>query len=155
MSNNFTTLDKIVSQDTEQLTSLKQGAYETEKLGLIPYTAIDHPQYKKAKKACVKMIPNGTGGMDPDVDDDKLMVQVIIDAVDKDERSDFTFASKQLIEKLNEDAKKKGKSEIISADQVVSTVLSPGEIVNFAIEIQGLSGFSQKAKKEQEEEVKN
>lgn len=145
MGNNFTTLDKILSQDTEELTSLKKSEFEAEKLGLIPYTAIDHSEYKKNKKECVKMVPDGTGGMEPDVDDDKLMVKLIIDAVDKDDRSDFTFANKDLLKKL----------DLVTAEAAVSKLLQPGEIYEFAVDVQNLSGFGKKAKKEQEEEVKN
>lgn len=147
----FTKLDTILSKDTEELTSLKKGEYETEKLGLLPYTAIDHNEYKAAKKQCVKMIPDGTGGMEPDVDDDKLMVKIIIEAVDKDDRTDFSFANKKLLDKLDKETDK----DVIKAEQAVSMLLAPGEIYNMAVKIQNLSGFGKKAKKEKEEEVKN
>jgi len=145
MSNNFTSLDMILTKDTEELTSLKTGEFESEKLGLIPYTAIDHPEYKRNKRDCVKLIPDGSGGRKPDVDDDKLMVRLVIDAVDKDNRSDFTFANKKLLEKLN----------VVSAEKAVSKLLQPGEIYEFAMDIQDLSGFGKRARKKQEEEVKN
>jgi hypothetical protein len=91
------------------------------------------------------MVPNGTGGMIPELDDDKLMVKVIVTAVDKDQRSNFTFANKDLLKKLG----------VVSADEAVSKLLSPGEIYNMAMEVQELSGFGPKAKKNTEEAVKN
>jgi len=145
MSNNFTSLDAILTQDTEELTSLKVGEFDSEKLGLIAYTAVDHTEYKKAKKDCINWVQDGSGRSKADVDDDKLMVHLIIEAVDKDDRSDFTFANKKLLEKLN----------VVSAEKAVSKLLQPGEIYEFAMDIQDLSGFGKKAKKELEKEVKN
>lgn len=141
----FINLEDILTKDIEVLTALKQGEVEVEKLGAIPVTAIDNPEYKQVKKDCMKMVPNGTGGMYPEVDDDKMMIRVIIAAVDKDKRSNFTFANKQLLEKLG----------VTTADEAVTKLLSPGEIVNAATDIQELSGFGQKAKKAREEEIKN
>lgn len=152
MGNNFTTLDKVLAINDSDLAKLKKGEFETEKLGLLPYTAIDHNEYKKAKRECIKMIPDGTGGMEADIDDDKLMVKLIIEAVDKDDRSDFSFANKQLLAKLNKAFPDK---DIVTAEQAVAALLSPGEIYNMAIEIQNLSGFGKKAQKKIEEEVKN
>lgn len=141
----FVTLEAILGKDQEVLTALKQGEYQTEKLGLLPFSAVDHDEYKQAKKDCLKMVKDGTGGMVPDLDDDKLMIKVIVAAVDKDKRSNFTFADKQLI----------GKLGVITADQAVATLLSPGEIYNLAMEVQTISGFGAKAKANLEEEVKN
>jgi hypothetical protein len=141
----FINLEDILTKEVEVLTALKKNEITAEKLGLIPVTAIDSPEYKQIKKDCMKMVPNGTGGMYPEVDDDKMMIRVIIAAVDKDERSNFTFANKQLLDKLG----------VTTADDAVTKLLSPGEIVNAAADIQDLSGFGQKAKKAQEAEVKN
>jgi hypothetical protein len=152
---NFITLEEILGRDNDALTAVKHGEFETEKLGLVPYTAIDQPEYKQIKKDCVRMVPNGTGGMDPEVDDDKMMVRLVIRAVDKDTRSNFTFANKALLEKLTEANAKEGKPPVTTADEAVSILLSPGEIVNFAVSIQNDSGFSQKAKKDTQDKVKN
>lgn len=141
----FVTLEDILGKESDELTAVNKGEFKTEKLGLVPFTAVDHTEYKEAKKSAMKMVPNGTGGMTPDLDDDKLMVRLVIAAVGKDERSTFTFASKALIEKLG----------VVTADQAVSKLLSPGEIYKLAVEIQNISGFGQKAAEETKEAVKN
>lgn len=141
----FLNLEDILTRDAEELTALQKGEIDSVKLGAIPVTAIDNDEYKQIKKDCMKMVPNGTGGMYPEVDDDKMMLRVVIDAVDKDDRSNFTFANKKLLDHLG----------VTTAEQAVEKLLSPGEILHAATEIQDLSGFTQKAKKAQEEEVKN
>lgn len=141
----YITLEEILGKDQGELTALANGEFETGRLGVIPFTALDHTEYKKAKKDCMTMVPNGTGGMMPDLDDDKLMVKVIIAAVDKDERSSFTFANKALMEKLG----------VVTADAVVTKLMLPGEIFKMAVEVQNISGFGDKAAKETKEAVKN
>lgn len=141
----YISLDEVLGKDNAELEEVKQGEFEAEKLGLIPYSAVDHSDYKQAKKDCITHVPNGTGGMDTDLDDDKLMVRLIIAAVAKDKRSSFTFANKQLLNKLG----------VAAADQAVSKLLSPGEIYNLAIDIQNLSGFGERKQKEDAEKVKN
>jgi hypothetical protein len=141
----FVTLEDILGKDQAELTALAQGEYETSKLGTVPFTALSHEEYKQAKKDCMKMVPNGTGGMVPDLDDDALMIKVIVAAVDKDERSSFTFANKALREKLG----------VLTADAVAAKLLAPGEIFKMAIEIQNISGFGEKAAKEVKDAVKN
>ena len=141
----YVDLEAILTQDAAVLTALKKGEIESDKLGTLPVTAIDSDEYKQIKKDCMKMVPNGTGGMYPEVDDDKMMIRVVIAAVDKDDRSNFTFANSQLLKHLG----------VTTADEAVTKLLSPGEIVIAAADIQELSGFGQKAKKAQEAEVKN
>lgn len=141
----FINLEDILTKEVEQLTALKKGEIEAEKLGTIPVTAIDNSEYKQIKKDCMKMVPNGTGGMVPEIDDDKMMIRVITAAVDKDERSDFSFANKQLLDHLG----------VVTADEAVAKLFSPGEILYASADIQEISGFGKKAKKAQEEEVKN
>lgn len=141
----YLTLEDILGKNEDELVTLSQGELELDSLGTIPFTSIDHSEYKQIKKECVKMEPNGTGGMTPDVDEDKMMVRLIIQAVDKDTRSSFTFANKELLAKLG----------VKTADQAVNKLLKPGEIVNFAVAVQNASGFGAKAKKETEEAVKN
>lgn len=138
-------LEDILGKDTQELNQVKEETFEVEKLGTVPYSALDHSEYKVCKKDCMKMVPNGTGGMVPELDDDKLMVKVIIAAVDKDKRSNFTFANKKLLDKLG----------VVSADQAVDALVAPGEVFRWAVEIQNLSGFGQKAKQQLSEEVKN
>jgi hypothetical protein len=150
MEKKFITLEDVLGKDVDDLAELKTGDIETEKLGLLPFTALDHTEYKECKKQCVKRVPDGTGGTTLDMDDDKLMVKVIIKAVDKDNRSNFTFADKKLIEKLQ-----KKYPDVISADQAVTKLLSPGEIYRAAIAIQDLSGFTQQSKQQLKEEIKN
>lgn len=141
----YATLEDILNTDNDNLTKLDTGEYEVDKLGVIPFTAIDHAEHKQIKKDCMKMVPNGTGGMVPELDDDKLMLEVIVTAVDKDPRSNFTFANKGLLDKLG----------VTTANAAVGLLLKPGEIFNMAIEIQNLSGFGEKAKKEVKDAVKN
>lgn len=143
--NKFTSLEDILGKDAEVLTALKTGEFYTAKLGLLPFTAIDQTEYKNAKKDSMKMVPNRTGGMEPDLDEDKLMALVVIAAVHKDQRSTFSFASKALLEKLG----------VVTAVDVLAKLLAPGEIQNFAIEVQTASGFGPKAQKEVEDDVKN
>lgn len=145
MTKKFISLEEVLGRDTDDLTAVKVGEFKSEKLGAVPFTALDYAEYKQIKKDCVRMVPNGTGGMEPEVDDDKMMVRVIIRAVDKDQRSSFTFANKQLLEKLG----------VVTADDVTAKLLSPGEIINFAVAIQNESGFGQRAAKEAQDKVKN
>jgi len=141
----YVTLENILGKDQAELTALKQGEYETEKLGLLPYTAVDHAEYKAAKNSCMRMVPDKSGGRVPELDDDRLMLEIIVTSVDKDQRSNFTFASKALLEKLG----------VVKATDVVAKLLSPGEVYNLAIKIQDLSGFGLKAELEIKEAVKN
>lgn len=141
----YVSMEDILGRNKTELSPLKEGEYEIEKLGVIPFTSIDHDEYKQAKQDAVKMVPNGTGGMIPEVDDDKMMVRIVIRAVDKDKRSNFTFADKKLLEHLG----------VNTADQAVKALLSPGEIVNLAVEVQNASGFGPKQKKEEVDLVKN
>lgn len=146
-TNNYVSLEEILGKSTEELTQVKQGTFTTEKLGEVPYSGIDHSEYKRIKKQCMKMVPNpdGSGGMIPDVDDDKLMVMCIIEAVGKDQRSTFTFANKDLLEKLG----------VVSAEAAVGILVAPGEVYKWAVEIQNISGFGKQAKKDLETAVKN
>lgn len=141
----FLSLDDILGRDTDSLVGLLSDEFDTRKLGTIPFTAIDHDEYKQAKRDCVHFTPDGNGGMKTDVDDDRLMVKIIILAVDKDTRSDFTFANKALL----------GKLGVVTAEGAVSKLLDPGEIVNFAVKVQNASGFGKKKQKEDSEAVKN
>jgi hypothetical protein len=138
-------LEDVLGKDDKELTALKKDDFETEKLGVVPFTAIEHEEYKQAKKDCMKMVPDGTGGMQPDLDDDKLMSKIIIAAVGKDDRTNFTFANKELLKKLG----------VATAEAAVGKLLSPGEIYRLAMKVQNLSGFGQPAKKQAEDEVKN
>lgn len=146
----FATLESILGKDTEALTALKQGVFTSERLGDIAFTAIDYKEFKQAKTDSIKMVPNGTGGLVPDVDEDKLMIEVIVLAVEKDKRSDFSFANSQIIAKLQE-----SDPNVITATHAVQKLLLPGEIYVFATEIQGLSGFGPQAAKEAKEDIKN
>ena len=141
----FLSLEDVLGLDTEKLTALAMGTYETERLGTVAFTAIDHTEYKQAKKDCVSINVGNDGNVQTSIDDDKLMVKIIILAVDKDTRSNFTFASKALLEKLN----------VRTADAAVGSLLSPGEIVNFAVAIQNASGFGAKKQKQDADVIKN
>lgn len=141
----YLSLEDILGRDKDDLVGVLSGEFESRKLGTIPFTAIDHNEYKQAKRDCVQITPDGNGGVKTDVDEDRLMVKLVILAVDKDTRSDFTFANKALLEKLG----------VVTAEGAVSALLDPGEIVNFAVKIQNASGFGKKKQKEDSEAVKN
>lgn len=140
----FLSLEDVLGLDTDKLTAVAQGTFDTEKLGTIPFSAIDYSEYKQAKKDCMQITVKD-GVVNTTVDDDKLMIKIILLGVDKDTRSNFTFASKALLEKF----------DVHTADAVVGTLLSPGEIVNFAVAIQNLSGFGPKKVAKDAEAVKN
>lgn len=89
----FLSLEEILGMDTADLTAEKQGFFHSEKLGDIPYTAISYDDYKQAKKDCVTYDQDENGVIQTKVDDDKLMTKIVILAVDKDQRSNFTFAN--------------------------------------------------------------
>ncbi|MEG1083981.1 MAG: hypothetical protein RSE04_06025 [Hydrogenoanaerobacterium sp.] len=141
----FLSLEDILGRDIEVLKAVQEGDFETDKLGKVPFKALTYAEYKQAKKDCIKFTPDPSGGVKTEIDDDRLMVKIVILAVDKDTRSNLTFANKALLEKL----------EVATAEAVVGVLLSPGEIVNFAVKIQNASGFGAKKKKEDSETIKN
>ena len=141
----FISLEDVLGQNTDDLTALKTDDFDTEKLGTVPVTAVSNPEYKEIKKQCMKMVPTGDGGMQPDLDDDKLMLLIVLKGIDKDKRSDFTFYDKQLLKKL----------DVVSGEEAAEKLLSPGEIYSGAMTIQNISGFGKKAQKDREDEVKN
>lgn len=143
----FLTLNDILSRETRELDLLPQREFFVEKLqGSICWTTVDQKEYKQAKKGCFIIKPAKKGQKpEMDFDDDKLKVRLIVEAVDKDKRSDFTFASKQLLEKLG----------LTTAEQAVEKLVSPGEIHNWAMEIQDTAGFSSEAEQEAADDIKN
>lgn len=141
----FISLEDILDRDLDELKAVANSEFETEKIGSVPYSAITYAEYKQAKKDCVRFEPDGSGGVKTEIDDDRLMIKIILASVDKDKRSNFTFASKTLLEKLN----------VSTAEAAVGTLLSPGEIVNFAIAVQNISGFGKKKQKDDSEAIKN
>lgn len=141
----FLSLEEILGKDTEELTREAQGHFTTSKLGTIPFTAISYDDYKQAKKDCVTYEQDDNGVIQTKVDDDKLMTKIVILAVDKDKRSNFTFANGALLKKLG----------VFTAEMALGKLLSPGEIVNFAVSVQNASGFGTKKKKQIKESVKN
>lgn len=141
----YLSLEDILGKENEELQSLDMGEFTTRKLGTIPFTAISYAEYKQIKKDCIKAVPNGTGGMTREIDDDKLMLRVIVAAVDKDTRSTLTFKNKKLLEKLG----------VVTADEAVENLLDAGEVVLLASEIQDVSGFTEKTQQEEADAVKN
>lgn len=141
----FLSLDEILGKDTAELTKEAQGHFTASKLGNIPFTAISYDDYKQAKKDCVTYEQDDNGVIQTKVDDDKLMTKIVILAVDKDKRSDFTFANGALLKKLG----------VFTAEMALGKLLSPGEIVNFAVKVQNASGFGTKKKKQVKDSVKN
>lgn len=142
---NFISLEDVLAKDLQDLAPVTQGAFTVEKLGDIPYSSIEYDEYKAMKKACTKMVPNGTGGMRTDIDEDKLMIMIVVEAVDKDKRTSFTFRNKGLLDKLG----------VVTDQGAVTKLLKPGEIVNFAVKIQNDSGFGKTAEKAASDAVKN
>lgn len=126
----FISLKQILSKDAADLEPVEEGIFKSESLGAIPFTSLTLPEHKQAKKDCVTYVKRGKQ-MVPDIDEDRLMQKVIVTAVDKDQRSDFTFASKELLKHLG----------ITTAEQAVQKLLKPGEIYDFAMAIQDKSGF--------------
>lgn len=141
----FVSLELILGKESEELTGLAQDVVTSEKLGNLPVTALSNPEYKKIKKDCMTFTKGENGRMVPDLDDDKLMLLVYIEAVHKDTRSNFTFRSKELIAKLG----------VVTAEQAAEALLSPGEIFKGAIVVQDISGFGDKAEQKAKEEIKN
>lgn len=141
----FLSLEEILGKDTEELTKEAQGHFTTSKLGTVPFTAISYDDYKQAKKDCVTYDQDDNGVIQTKVDDDKLMTKIVILAVDKDKRSNFTFANGALLKKLG----------VFTAEMALGKLLSPGEIVNFAVKVQNASGFGTKKKKQVKDSVKN
>lgn len=148
----YASLEDILGKDGAELKALVEGEFQARKIGTIAFTAIDHDEYKQAKADSMKKVKNGTGGINFEIDEDKLQIRVIVLAVDKDNRSTFTFKSKELLEKLRKDYSDEG---IISADQAVVKLMDPGEILRAAIAIQEASGFGDGEAKEVAETVKN
>lgn len=144
-TNTFISLEAILGRENDELSPITLGEFETNKLGTIPFASVDYDQYKIMKKSCMKMVPNGTGGMQPELDDDRLMLLLVIEAVDKDTRTNFTFRNKELLAKLG----------VVTDEGAAKKLLKPGEILNFAVAIQNASGFGKQAKKEKSEAVKN
>lgn len=143
---NFVDLSKILGTEAAELTALKQGEATSDKLGTVPFTALNFEKYKEVKKDCMKMVKTkNKGRLVPEMDEDLLMVKVIIAAVDKDTRSEFSFANKALLDHLG----------VITAVKAVEALLSPGEILHFATEIQEVSGFTAEEDEELEAEIKN
>lgn len=146
-------LEEVLGMNQEDLTALKKGTFNAEKLGTVAFCEIDANEYKTIKKDCMKMVPDpkgNRGAMTPELDDDKLMLKLVVAAVDKeskqpDARSNFTFANKQLLEKLG----------VVTADSAAMKLLSIGEIYQAAMEIQEVCGFTDKAAAEEAEEIKN
>jgi hypothetical protein len=140
---NYVSLDQVLKLGTEELNNVRQGVFSTRKIGLIPYSGINNDEFKSARKDSVKI--SGKKDNEIEIDDTKMMISVIISAVDKDKRSDFSFANKELLTKLG----------VFSAEAAVNILLDPGEVVNMATEIQDISGFSQTAITKVEDDVKN
>jgi len=141
MAKKFITLEDVLGKDTSVLTATKQGVFPADKLGDIPYTCPDNEELVQMRKDCRVYDKDG----DYEVDSEKLMVRLIIKAVDKDTRSSFTFANKELLAKL----------DVVTADAAVQKLLLPGEINEMAAQIQTDMGFGKKAEAEREEAVKN
>lgn len=141
MAKKYLTLEDILGKDAAELMAAKQGEFPTERLGVIPYTCPDNEELVKMRKDC--RVYDKTG--DYEVDSEKLMVRLIVNAVEKDTRSSFTFANKELLNKLG----------VVTADAAVQKLLLPGEINEMASEIQTDMGFGKKAEEERTEAVKN
>jgi len=141
----FLSLDVVLGRNTLELAELPTGEFYVSRLGgLVPWTAIDQNEYKNAKKGCLTLKAAGKGRQDVEFDDDKMKVRLIVAAVDKDKRSDFSFASKQLLDKLTEASVAKGGDKINTAEQAVAFLVSPGEIHDWAMDIQDAAGFADK-----------
>lgn len=143
----FVSLEDVLGKNAEELTAVTLGEIDAKKLGgKLPVASFDNKEFSQIKKDCTTYVKSGKNGrMLPEIDEDKLMVEVIVAAVHNDTRSDFTFRNPQLLEKLG----------VISAAEAAGILLSPGEIQRGAMEVQEISGFNTGAEEERAEEVKN
>ena len=147
----YLTLESILGKEADDLTALRRGEFTTAKLGVVPFCEIKQDEYKQIKKDCTKKVLNEkTHQYEDEIDDDKLMTQLIIKSVDKesqleDARSNFTFANADLLKKLG----------VITAESAANKLLGIGEIFAGAQEVQEVCGFTEKAQKETAEEIKN
>lgn len=144
---NYLSLEDVLGKKAEELTAVTLGEIDAKKLGgKLPVTSFDNETFKQIKKDCTVFTKDGKNGrLMPTLDEDKLMVEVIVAAVDADTRSDFTFRNAKLLEKVG----------VISAAEAASLLLSPGEIVRGAQEVQAICGFNSEADEERVAEVKN
>lgn len=140
----FISLEDVLGKGDSELFALNQGVITASKLGKLPVTQLSNAEYKQIKKDHTSFEKLGKR-MIPKVNEDKMYVDCIIAAVDKDDRSNFTFKKKDVLERLG----------VISAAQAVEALLLPGEIVNAAITIQEISGFTDDAEEEMRQDVKN
>ncbi|MCM3789422.1 hypothetical protein M3221_13535 [Domibacillus indicus] len=132
----FVSLEDVLGKDPKILTQTKEGVIKAERLGgKIPITSLTPDEHAQIKKDCTYMdkLPNKRYA--PQIDDDKLMIRVIIAAVHKDQRSNFSFKDKSLLKKLG----------VQTADQAVKELLFPGEITAAAMVVQDISGFDDEA----------
>ena len=143
----FISLEHVLGKKDEELAALAMDTIDAERLGgKLPITALSNAEYKQIKKDCISYVKSGKNGrMQPQVDDDRLMVEAVVAAVHKDTRSNFTFRSQELLQKLG----------VVSAAAAAEKLLLPGEITRGAMAVQDLSGFSEKADEERREEIKN
>jgi len=137
----YITMEDILGKDSNELLVEKQGEFKTERVGVIAYACPENDELAKMRKDCRVYDKHG----DWEVDSEKLMVRLIVTAVDKDKRSTFTFANKELLTKLG----------VVTADAAVQKLLLPGEINEMAAQIQTDMGFGKKAEDERAETVKN
>ena len=143
----YVSLEEVLGKKAEELKAVVLGEIDASKLGgKLPVTSFDNDVFKQIKKDCTEYRKEGKNGrMIPVIDEDKLMVEVIVAAVHADERSDFTFRSPQLLQKL----------DVITAGEAAELLLSPGEIARGAQEVQEICGFNGEAAEARAEDVKN
>lgn len=143
----YLSLEDVLGKKAEDLTAVSRSEIDAKNLGgRIPVTSFDNETFKQIKKDCTEYKKEGKNGrMVAVLDEDKLMIEVIVAAVDADDRSDFTFRNAQLLEKLG----------VITATDAASRLLSPGEIQRGAMEVQDICGFTPAAAEERSKEAKN
>lgn len=151
----FITLEMILSKDAEELSPVSLGEFHIPRLGAtIPFASLTAEEQKQARKDCRSTVRQGKQ-LVPQVDDEKMMMKLIVQAVDKDKRSTFSFANKALMEHLTKVNEAQGLKPVLTAEQAVAAMLKPGEITDFAVAIQDLCGFGPENGEEIAEQVKN
>lgn len=141
----FVTLDMVLDRGVEALTVVQQDEYKTARLGLVALSGLDIEEHKECKKDSTRMVNHPQIGLYPEIDEDRMLLLSIMKSIEKDPRSNFTFANKALQEKLG----------VKTAEAAARKLLLPGEIIHMVKVVQRLSGFAGATQAEKEDAVKN
>lgn len=130
-------LHDILARPAEELAEIGKGTFTTRKLGIIPYSAPSANEMGAIQRKCMTLT-TVKKQQQVELDQVRMQILMIIDAVHKDERSDFTFKSPELLAHLQE-----AEPGIVSAEHAVNFLLSVGEINAWATEMQLTMGMTE------------